>query len=158
MKLATLPNPGSRDGSLIVVSSDNRRCVRVDPGVAPSLLAALRDWAKVAPELETVYAKLNKGSHPDARDLSLNDCIAPLPQASGFYDGSAFLSHVVRARRARGDQMPESAKKTPLMYQGVSDNNLPWNAPIDLMDDSFGGDFEGEFAVITTDVPKGVPA
>jgi fumarylacetoacetate (FAA) hydrolase len=85
-------------------------------------------------------------------------CLAPLPNAPGFYDGSAFLSHVVRARKSRGDQMPESAKKTPLMYQGVSDNLLPYHAPLDIMNVETGGDFEGEFAVITTDVPKGTPA
>lgn len=54
--------------------------------------------------------------------------------------------------------MPESAKVTPLMYQGVSDNLLPYNAPLELMDGEFGGDFEGEFAVITDDVPRGTPA
>jgi fumarylacetoacetate (FAA) hydrolase len=51
--------------------------------------------------------------------------------------------------------MPESAKVTPLMYQGVSDCLLPAYSPIDLMDEKFGGDFEGEFAAITVDVPKG---
>jgi fumarylacetoacetate (FAA) hydrolase len=54
--------------------------------------------------------------------------------------------------------MPDSAKKTPLMYQGVSDNLLPFHAPLDIMNPEYGGDFEGEFAVITTDVPKGTPA
>ena len=54
--------------------------------------------------------------------------------------------------------MPESAKVTPLMYQGVSDNLLPHNAPLELMEADFGGDFEGEFAVITDDVPRGTPA
>jgi fumarylacetoacetate (FAA) hydrolase len=41
------------------------------------------------------------------------------------------------------------------MYQGVSDNLLPGHAPIELMDPAFGGDFEGEIAVVTTDVPRG---
>ena len=44
------------------------------------------------------------------------------------------------------------------MYQGVSDNLLPFYAPIDLMDPAYGGDFEGELAVITMDVPKGAAA
>ncbi|MBI1859712.1 MAG: fumarylacetoacetate hydrolase family protein, partial [Deltaproteobacteria bacterium] len=94
----------------------------------------------------------------DAFPFNPKDCIAPLAHSPGFYDGSAFLSHVVRARRARGDQMPESAKVTPLMYQGVSDNALPSYAPLELMDTAYGGDFEGEFAVITTSVRKGTKA
>lgn len=53
--------------------------------------------------------------------------------------------------------MPESAKVTPLMYQGVSDFMLPWSSPIDLMNVQFGGDFEAEFGVILKDVPKGTP-
>jgi len=54
--------------------------------------------------------------------------------------------------------MPESAKVTPLMYQGVSDGLLSWNAPIDLMNPEFGGDFEAEFAVILKDTPKNISA
>ena len=54
--------------------------------------------------------------------------------------------------------MPASAKVTPLMYQGVSDNLLSSTSPLELMDPAFGGDFEGEFGVIVTDVPRGTPA
>jgi fumarylacetoacetate (FAA) hydrolase len=54
--------------------------------------------------------------------------------------------------------MPESAKVTPLMYQGVSDCLLGPHDEIRTLDESYGADFEGEFAVITNDVPLGTPA
>lgn len=158
MKLATLmsSNPLNRQGELVVVSSDNSQAVKVEPGT--SLLYALESWETWEPKLRAISDSLNKGTAKNCFKLDFKQCISPLPHCHGFYDGSAFLSHVVRARRARGDQMPESAKVTPLMYQGVSDYALPWSAPIDLMDVQFGGDFEAEFGVILRDVPKGTPA
>jgi fumarylacetoacetate (FAA) hydrolase len=158
MKLASLPSsdPSNRNGELIVVSSDNTRAIRVEPKI--SLIAALENWNAWEPKLRALSEGLNNKTAKADFQLDLKQCISPLPHCHGFYDGSAFLSHVVRARRARGDQMPESAKVTPLMYQGVSDFMLPWSSPIDLMDVGFGGDFEAEFGVILRDVPKGTPA
>ncbi len=161
MKLATLrsTNPKNRHGELIVVSRDHQFAVKA-AAVAPTLLQALESWKETAPRLKEIFETLESkhGQAPGAFALKLEDCLAPLPHAPGFYDSSAFLSHVIRARRARGDEMPESARKTPLMYQGSSDCNLKWNDKIDLMDPAYGGDFEGEFAVIMMDTPKGVPA
>lgn len=155
MKLATLKaqNPKNRNGELIVVSRDNKRAIRMEPRI--SLLEALQDWATLEAKLHAISEGLNAGTPAGSFALDPKDCLAPLPNAPGFYDGSAFLSHVVRARKARGDEMPASAKITPLMYQGVSDCLLPSTVPLDLMDPAFGGDFEGEFAVITGDVPRG---
>lgn len=157
MKLASLRSRDkkNRDGELIVVSRDNRSAFPVTPSM--SLTQALEIWDEVRPELLHISERLNKGAISGACKLNVEDCIAPLPDSPGFYDGSAFLSHVYRARKSRGDEMPESAKTTPLMYQGVSDHCLSHHAPIDLMDVSFGGDFEGEFGVITGDVPKSSP-
>ncbi len=161
MKLVTLKSliPHNRHGDLAVISNDHHWAYRTSE-VAPTLIFALETWAVSQPKLKELFEMLNhkKEKMPGAIPLKMADCLAPLPHAPGFYDGSAFLSHVVRARRARGDEMPESARVTPLMYQGVSDNNLPWNSKIDLMNPAYGGDFEGEFAVIVTDVPKGTPA
>lgn len=158
MKLASVPNsnPSNRHGELIVVSSDNTHAIRIEPKI--SLLSALENWDSWEPKLRALSDSLNNKTAKNSFPLDLKDCISPLPHCHGFYDGSAFLSHVVRARKARGDQMPESAKVTPLMYQGVSDFMLPWSSPIDLMDVQFGGDFEAEFGVILRDVPKGTPA
>jgi len=160
MKLATLTSkdPKNRHGELVVVSRDNSRAVRASGEGFPTLLFALENWTEAQPKLEELFQRLSDGSAGEAFNLDVKQCLAPLPNAPGFYDGSAFLSHVVRARRSRGDEMPESAKKTPLMYQGVSDRLLGWNTPIELMDPAFGGDFEGEFAVLTTDIPKGTKA
>lgn len=156
MKLATLPSKlaKNRDGDLIVVSHDHKRALRVEPPV--SLKTALENWKEYEPKLRALASSVATAAN--AFDFDPKQCLAPLPNAPGFYDGSAFLSHVVRARRARGDEMPESARITPLMYQGVSDNLLSAYAPIELMDPAYGGDFEGEFAAITTDVPRGVSA
>jgi fumarylacetoacetate (FAA) hydrolase len=160
MKFASIRSERKRNrhGDLVVVSRDNQWAVRPDAAVAATLLEALENWAEAAPRLQEISDRLNAGREPKAFRLNVADCLAPLPQAPGFYDGSAFLSHVVRARRARGDQMPESAKVTPLMYQGVSDNNLPATSPLDLQDPALGGDFEGELAVVTGDVPRGTKA
>lgn len=157
MILASLKskNPRQRNGELILVSQDHQTATKVDPALCNTVLEALENWPTVSPKLQEIAASLNAAKCPQSFPLDVKNCIAPLPHSPGFYDGSAFLSHVVRARRARGDEMPESAKKTPLMYQGVSDHHLAWNAPLDLMDTAYGGDFEGEFAAITMDIPKG---
>ncbi len=44
MKLASLKNPDSRDGTLIVVSKDLKTAVKVD-GIVPTLQEALENWA-----------------------------------------------------------------------------------------------------------------
>jgi fumarylacetoacetate (FAA) hydrolase len=151
MFLATLPGE-TRDGRLHLVSADQRTMTPAQ--AAPTMLQALERWSTVEPELRRQADALNRQG-AGATPFAWEQCLAPLPRTYAFFDGSASLSHVVRARRARGDEMPESAKRTPLVYQGVADNSLPWNAPIDIADEAFGGDFEGEFAVVTTDVPRG---
>lgn len=160
MKFGTLRSSrkGNRHGDLILVSRDNQWAVKSEVPGASTLLEALENWNETESKLREVSDRLNAGKETKAFRLNVSDCLAPLPQAPGFYDGSAFLSHVVRARAARGDKMPESARVTPLMYQGVSDNNLPATSPLELQDAAFGGDFEGEFAAITGDVPRGTKA
>lgn len=160
MKLASLPstNKRNRNGDLIVVSKDLKRAVKVDSKIAANLVEALENWEEVSPSLQRIYEDLNAEKATGEFSLDLTKCQAPIRNAPGFLDGSAFLSHVVRARKARGDVMPESAKKTPLMYQGVSDNLLPAYTPIEIMNESYGGDIEGEIAAIMLDTPKGANA
>lgn len=160
MKLASLKSNDrkKRDGELVVVSRDNQRAMRVDPAIASTLLQAVQSWEEVSPRLQSLYDALNQGKAAGSFTPDPKLFAAPLTNCPGLYDGSAFLSHVHRARRARNDVMPESAKVTPLMYQGVSDNQLGPHDPLPLMSPEYGGDFEGEFAVITDDVPKGTPA
>jgi fumarylacetoacetate (FAA) hydrolase len=60
MKLATLRR-GGRDGRLAIVSRDLTRCQLV-PGIAPTLQAALDDWATVQPKLAERAAALELSS------------------------------------------------------------------------------------------------
>ena len=73
-----------------------------------------------------------------------------------FCDGSAYLSHMERIRSARGDTLPESTYKIPLMYQAVSDKFLSWCASIPAYPYEYKVDFEAEVGVITDTVPMGV--
>ncbi len=69
MKLATLKN-GSRDGQLIVVSSDNRSAVIVE-SIATSMQDAIDNWADVSAELTAVYEKLNNDEITDVFNFAI---------------------------------------------------------------------------------------
>ncbi len=155
MKLASLK--GGRDGRLVVVSRDLRHAVAV-PDVAPSLQAALDDWAALRPRLQAVSDALNTGERKDAVPFDPAACAAPLPRAYQWADGSAYVNHVELVRRARGAQMPASFWHDPLMYQGGSDGFLGPQDDVPLGSEAWGLDFEGEIAVVTDDVPMGTPA
>ncbi|SHL83785.1 fumarylacetoacetate hydrolase family protein [Phytopseudomonas punonensis] len=150
MKLASL-NRG-RDGALVVVSRDLTRAVRVAQ-IAPTLQAALDDWASKRPQLEAVYQRLNDGLEAQAFDFDQGACHSPLPRAYHWADGSAYVNHVELVRKARGAEMPESFWHDPLMYQGGSDTFIAPHAPIRMGDEAWGIDLEAELAVITDDVP-----
>jgi fumarylacetoacetate (FAA) hydrolase len=153
MKLATLKN-GSRDGRLVVVSKDLTRYTDA-ADIAPTLQAALDDWAVVAPRLSQLAAKLETSSVPSL-DFDAGACESPLPRAYQWADGSAYINHVELVRKARGAEVPESFYDDPLMYQGGSDAFLGPRDDIPLGDVAWGCDMEGEIAVITGDVPAGV--
>jgi fumarylacetoacetate (FAA) hydrolase len=156
MKLASLKGPG-RDGRLVVVSDDLARAVEV-PRIAPSLQAALDDWAPLAPALEQAADQLERDElgQEDVLPFDPVACAAPLPRAYQFADGSAYLNHVALVRRARGADLPAELFDDPLMYQGASDGFLGPNDPIEVADEAFGIDLEAEVAAITDDVPMGV--
>lgn len=155
MKLASL-NKG-RDGELIIVSKDLTRAVRVSD-IAPTLQAALDDWAALAPKLEARYDALNNGQCQDSFAFDESACASPLPRAYQWADGSAYVNHVELVRKARGAEMPDSFWHDPLMYQGGSDSFIPPHAPVALASTDWGIDLEAEIAVITDDVPMGVSA
>ncbi|WP_228243368.1 fumarylacetoacetate hydrolase family protein [Porphyrobacter sp. GA68] len=152
MKLATL-NTGTRDGKLVVVSKDLTRYCEAD-NIAPTLQAALDDWANIAPKLEALYRDVEHKAVPCQR---FHERLAhsPLPRAYQWADGSAYINHVELVRKARNAEVPQSFYNDPLMYQGGSDGFLPPRADIPLADVSWGCDMEGEIAVITDDVPMG---
>ncbi len=157
MKLATL-REGGRDGTLIVVSRDLTRAARAD-GIAPTLQWALEHWLEVEEGLETLSAALDEGrGDGNSFDLEVGDLESPLPRAYQFLDGSAYLAHVERVRRARGAEMPPSFRSDPLMYQAVSDGFLPPVGTIPVASEDYGIDFEAEVCVITDAVPMGADA
>jgi len=161
MKLGSLKE-GGRDGTLIVVSRDLARAVRV-PHIAPTLQRALEDWSNTAPRLNGVSEALN-GSSAQTIDghevfaLDMAALAAPLPRAYEFVDGSAYLPHVERVRRARGAEVPESFYTDPLMYQAVSAGFYGPRDPVMVRDEAYGIDLEAEVVIVTDDVPHGVTA
>lgn len=155
MKLASLKN-GQRDGALVVVDRKLSSCVRV-PHIAPTLQKAIENWSSSAPKLAAVYEQLNAGKAAGAEPFSPAKAESPLPRAYQFLDGSVYLSHMRKARKARGAEMPANFETEPLMYQAVSDGFI---GPVDDMafpSDDLGVDMEAEVAVIVDDVPMGTP-
>jgi len=156
MKLATLKD-GSRDGQLLVVSRDLRTAAIAD-GIAPTLQRVLDDWAFHAPQLQDLYDALNQGRARYPFNFEAADCMAPLPRAFQWADGSAYVNHVELVRRARGAEMPPEFWTDPLMYQGGSDDLAGPHDDIVCASEDFGIDFEAEVAVITGDVAQGAGA
>lgn len=154
MKLATLKE-GGRDGTLVVVSRDLRKAVRVAT-FARTLQAALDDWPSTEPMLQAVYTRLNDGVLDGAFDFDPRRVASPLPRAFQWADGSAYVNHVELVRKARGADMPASFWTDPLMYQGGSDSLIGPCDDILAASEDWGIDFEGEVAVVTDDVPMGV--
>lgn len=153
MKLASLKH--GRDGRLVIVSEDLTRCTDATR-IAPTLQAALDDWAEAEPHLRELAQSLEVGAAPIER-FHERDCAAPLPRAYQWADGSAYVNHVELVRRARGAEMPASFWTDPLMYQGGSDAFLgPRDDILSAEDAAFGVDMEAEIAVIVGDVPMGV--
>jgi len=156
MKLGSLKE-GGRDGTLIVVSRDLSRAVRAS-AIAPTLQAALDDWSNTAPRLNALSEALNGGNADGAFALDMAALAAPLPRAYEFVDGSAYLPHVERVRRARGAEVPESFYVDPLMYQATSAGFLGPRDPVLVASEDYGIDLEAEVVVVTDDVPMGVSA
>ena len=152
MKLASLKS--GRDGRLVVVSRDLTRCAPAH-AIAPTLQAALDDWAMLEPRLRQLAVRLEAG---EIAGVPFDEaaCAAPLPRAYQWADGSAYINHVELVRKARGAEVPDSFYSDPLIYQGGSDRLLGPRDAIPLADEAWGCDFEGEIAVITDDVPPGV--
>jgi fumarylacetoacetate (FAA) hydrolase len=153
MKLATLKTAG-RDGSLAVVNRELTQAKAV-PEIALTLQSALDNWSRVEPQLQQVYQTLNEGG---CESVPFDVCraAAPLPRAYQWLDGSAYLSHVERVRKARGADLPKSLFDDPLMYQGASDVMLGACDAIEVSSEDWGIDFEAEVGVVTDDVDYGI--
>jgi fumarylacetoacetate (FAA) hydrolase len=155
MKLATLKD-GSRDGQLAVVSRDLSQA-HYATGHARTMQQLLDDWNFISPQLEDLYSTLNQGRARHAFAFDARQCMAPLPRAYQWADGSAYLNHVELVRKARGAEVPASFYEDPLMYQGGSDDFLGATDDAVFASADWGIDFESELAVVTGDVPIGTP-
>ncbi len=148
MRLATLKH-GGRDGTLVAVSRDGARVAPV--AGYPTLQAALDDWDAAQGSLHAAAMAAENGT--DARP---GDFAAPLPRAWQWLDGSAFANHGALMQRAFG--LPPIKTDGPLMYQGMSHLFLDATADVPLPSEADGIDFEGEFGIVTGDVPMGCSA
>ena len=153
MKLATYKD-GSRDGQLVVVSRD-LGLAHYATGIASHLQQVLDDWNFLAPQLQDLYDLLNAGKARHAFPFDPRQCMAPLPRAYQWADGSAYINHVELVRKARGAEVPASFYTDPLMYQGGSDDFLGPCDDVVVPSEAMGIDFEAEIAVVTGDVRMG---
>jgi len=149
MKLATIQN-GTKDGQLVILSHDNSHYA-LAPDRYPTLQSALDNWKNAEPVLRTAAATIKAGE-----PTSNAHFCAPLPRAWQWLDGSAFKSHGELMDAALGNKPLKSDK--PLMYQGMSHVFLGPNDKVEFPSEDFDIDFEGEFGVITDEVPMGVSA
>jgi len=155
MKLASIKS--GRDGELVVVSRDLTRAVSAEP-IAPTLQAAMDNWAEAEPKLIALFDKLQAGAVEGEFTFNPSEAAAPLPRCYHWADGSAYVTHVELVRKARGAELPESFWTEPLMYMGASDAFIGAQDDILTENEAWGIDFESEVAVFTDDVPAGTTA
>jgi fumarylacetoacetate (FAA) hydrolase len=151
MKLGTVKD-GSRDGKLVVVSSDNTQCVAV-PDIAVNFQSALDNWSECETSLKETFSKLEKGELA-GQAVDTTKFHSPLPRAYEWIDGSAYINHVVLVRKARNAEPPVTLRTDPLVYQGGSGVFLDPNGDIRVDDNAWGLDFESEICVIMGDTPQ----
>lgn len=156
MKLASLKG-ASRDGILIVVNRGLTHAVRV-PHIAQTMQEAIERWDSVRAPLQEVSDQLNRNEAVGAFPVDADTLASPFPRAFQFLDGSVYLHHMEKARKARGAEMPPNYKTEPLMYQGLSDRFIGPREPMLIPDESLGLDYEAELAVVVDDVPMGTLA
>ena len=152
MKLATYKD-GSRDGQLVVVSRD-LGTAHYATGIASKLQQVLDDWSFLSPQLQDLYDQLNSGRAPPFL-FDPAQCMAPLPRAYQWADGSAYINHVELVRKARNAEVPRVFTPTRSCTRGGSDDFIGPCDPVVVPSESMGIDFEAEIAVITGDVKMG---
>jgi fumarylacetoacetate (FAA) hydrolase len=152
VKLATLKD-GTRDGKLVVISSDNTRYLMAT-GIAENLQFALDHWDATEPKLQALSKTLNTDLKTGT-PVTFEHLHSPLPRAYEWIDGSAFINHVVLVRKARGALPPETLETDPLVYQGGSGTFLAPYDDIPNFPKDWGIDFESEVCVVMGDTPMG---
>jgi len=155
MKLATLRS-SRRDGELVVVSRDLKCMARVGD-IAPTLQAALDDWATLRPRLEARFQSLESGREEKAEPFDQRAAHSPLPRAYQWADGSVYQGHSERMAKWSGRPVDPRWFDEPWMYQGMSDGFLAPTDDIPAASEDWGIDYEGEIAAVTLDVRYGAP-
>ena len=142
---------GTRDGRLVIVSRDLERAVDAAT-VAPTLFAALDDWAGCEPGLRALAERLEQGEIAGAFAFEPAEAMAPLPRSCQFVDASAFLNHGDILERAYNVNVTKTPG-IPILVQRQSDD---FRGPCDdyaMLGEDEEGDFEGEFSAIVDDTP-----
>lgn len=155
MKLATLKD-GSRDGRLAVVSRDLKLACRTAEAT-PTMRDALDEWPRVQPQLQALYEQLNAGQAEGSFAFDPAQAMAPLPRTHQFIDASAFLNHGKVMQKASGAKSGLEAGDCILVPRQADD----FRGPVDdyeFPSEADNCDFEGEFAVVTGDIPMGTSA
>ena len=129
----------------------------VAPGFGAGQLDAAQQHRVAAVVIHRALAEaLEAGTAHGVFALNMDDLAAPLPRAYEFVDGSAYLPHVERVRRARNAEVPQSFYVDPLMYQATSAQFLGAHDPVQVVSEDYGIDLEAEVIVVTDDVPMAV--
>lgn len=140
---------------MVVVSRDLRRAISVVE-IVPTLQGALEAWREVQPRLEAAARSLEADGIAAGEPFDPDQCMAALPRAWQWLDGSAFETHGRLMQTAFG--LPPIETDKPLMYQGLSDHFIGPFEDVRLPSEADGIDFEGEFGVIVDAVPMGISA
>jgi fumarylacetoacetate (FAA) hydrolase len=156
MKFASYED-GSIDGRLLIVSRDQTRAVDAT-GVAPSLLNAVQRWRDLEAPLRGLSDALNANAAANAFSFEPARCLAPLPRAPQWLDGSAFLNHGRLMDHAFNKPPIPDFETIPVMYQGASDDFLGPHADAPFVSEADGIDCEGEFGVVVDEVAMATPA
>ena len=140
----------------MVVSRDLRHAVHA-ASIALTMRQAIDNWAQVEARLVELSSTLNAGRADGAIEFDPSNAMAPLPRAHQFIDASVYPTHgeiMARAYKLSIKQEPGIPILVPRQgddFRGPADD---YEIPSE--DDQI--DFEGEFAVITDDIPMGASA
>jgi fumarylacetoacetate (FAA) hydrolase len=149
VRLATYDD-GSLDGRLMVVARDGQRAADAS-AIAPNLLTVLQNWRAVEERLRAICEAL-EAHRVETSPHEPGRCLAPLPRAPQWCDGSAFLNHGRLMDLAFAKPPIPDFETMPVMYQGASDDFLAPRADVPFVSEDDGIDFEGEFGVIVDEV------
>lgn len=157
MKLASIPN-GTRDGELVVVTTDLRKAASAK-AIVPNLLTAMEDWGAFEPKLRDLAGRVAAGTANGIFDFDPATALSPLPRSFQWIDGSCFKNHLRLMALSTGrDVETEMNSPFPLMYQGMSDDFYRPHGDIVLPREEDGIDFEAEIGIVLDEVPMGTTA